>query len=159
MPFKIASLRLLKGRIGICPMPGRDGDYRGDLADMMAWSPGLVLTLATAAELAEKGASDLPADLAGKGVAWVHLPVADFATPAPPTDEHWPEASLRARSVLAGGGRVLAHCMGGCGRSGMALMRLMVDTGETPDGALAHLRAVRPCAVETPEQLAWASRA
>ncbi len=56
------------------------------------------------------------------------------------------------------GGRVLVHCMGGCGRSGMALLRLMVESGEPADRALARLRAVRPCAVETPEQLAWASQ-
>jgi hypothetical protein len=31
-----------------------------------------------------------------------------------------------------------------------------VEAGETPGAALARLRAVRPCAVETEAQLAWA---
>ncbi|MDH5531227.1 MAG: protein phosphatase, partial [Paracoccaceae bacterium] len=46
----------------------------------------------------------------------------------------------------------------GCGRSGMAVLRLMVEAGEPVDVALIRLRKVRPCAVETDAQLAWASR-
>src|SRR5690606_33735699 len=59
--------------------------------------------------------------------------------------------------ALEGGGRVLVHCLGGCGRSGMVALRLMIGAGETPEVALRHLRGVRPCAVETEAQLAWAT--
>jgi hypothetical protein len=38
----------------------------------------------------------------------------------------------------------------------MALLRMMVDTGEPGAQALARLRAVRPCAVETEDQRLWA---
>ncbi len=34
--------------------------------------------------------------------------------------------------------------------------RLMVEAGEAGDRALARLRAVRPCAVETEAQMGWA---
>jgi len=61
-----------------------------------------------------------------------------------------------ARQGGAGGGKVLVHCMGGCGRSGMAVLRLMVETGEPPHSALSRLRAARPCAVETDAQFDWA---
>jgi hypothetical protein len=33
----------------------------------------------------------------------------------------------------------------------------MVEAGEEPSAALKRLRAVRPCAVEMPEQFEWAS--
>ena len=52
---------------------------------------------------------------------------------------------------------MVVHCMGGCGRSGMILLRLMIDAGETPDSALARLRTARPCAVETKAQMRWAT--
>ncbi|MGB3280173.1 MAG: protein-tyrosine phosphatase family protein, partial [Pseudorhodobacter sp.] len=61
------------------------------------------------------------------------------------------------RAILARGGRLMVHCRGGCGRTGMIALRLMVDTGEEPGAALARLRAVRPCAVETDAQEVWAS--
>ncbi len=64
--------------------------------------------------------------------------------------------STAAHADLARGGRVLAHCYGGCGRSGMVLMRLMVEAGEDADPALERLRDARPCAVEAKEQRAWA---
>lgn len=157
MPFQITSLPLLNGLIGICPMPGRGGFYDADLSAIIRWSPDLVVTMTPVEELASKGAGSLPEDLHANGIDWRHLPVPDFGTPPARTAADWPEVSAFARDILAGGGRVLAHCMGGCGRSGMALMRLMVDTGENPDDALARLRAARPCAVETGAQLTWAT--
>ena len=69
----------------------------------------------------------------------------------------WPEVSALAAGILSSGGGVLAHCYGGCGRSGMAVLRLMVEAGEDAQAALIRLRAVRPCAVETEAQLAWAT--
>jgi hypothetical protein len=38
----------------------------------------------------------------------------------------------------------------------MVALRLMIECGESPPRALARLRAVRPCAVETPDQMQWA---
>lgn len=153
----IAELAVGGGMLGIGPMPGRGGNYTRDLAGVLAWGPALALTMTTGEELAAKGAEGLSDDLAGAGVAWLHLPIADFGAPSGETLAIWPAASARAREVLAGGGRVWVHCMGGCGRSGTAVLRLMVEAGEEPSTALARLRAVRPCAVETPEQFEWAA--
>lgn len=157
MPLTIASLPAGGGELALCPMPGRGGTYGADLCDLLAHGPALVLTMTTAEELAAKGAEDLPGDLAAHGIGWLHLPVTDFGAPDAAVGAAWPAASARARAVLAGGGKVLVHCMGGCGRSGMAVLRLMVEIGEEPQVALARLRAVRPCAVETDAQFLWAA--
>ena len=156
--FGVAEVKAGGGLIGLCPMPGRAGDYAGDLAAVLSWAPGLVVTMATAAELA-LGAEALPADLAAAGIAWRHLPVADFAAESIALGDGWAGVSAEARGMLASGGRVLFHCLGGCGRSGMAALRLMVDCGEAPEAALARLRRARPCAIETDEQLRWAAGA
>ncbi|MGL4279465.1 MAG: protein-tyrosine phosphatase family protein, partial [Albidovulum sp.] len=87
-----------------------------------------------------------------------HLPVADFAAESTALAEGWDAVSGEARAVLAAGGRVLIHCMGGCGRSGMAALRLMVEAGEAPEAAMVRLRRARPCAVETGDQYDWAAR-
>jgi len=68
----------------------------------------------------------------------------------------WPEVSKTVRTMLHGGGRVVVHCRGGCGRSGMVALRLMVECGEDRFSALTRLRGVRDCAVETKGQLHWA---
>jgi protein-tyrosine phosphatase len=157
MALVIAELPVGGGMLGIGPMPGRGGAYAADLRDLLAWGPRLALTMTTAEELAGQGADGLPRDLSAAAVDWLHLPIADYGVPSAETLEAWPRASSRALAVLAAGGLVWVHCMGGCGRSGTAALRLMVEAGEGPSAALERLRAVRPCAVETPEQFAWAA--
>ena len=154
----IAELTVGGGVLGLGPMPGRSGGYARDLAELLGWRPGLALTMTTLQELRENGAEGLPEDLAEAGVGWLHLPISDYGAPQGETAAAWPAASGWAREVLAAGGRVWVHCMGGCGRSGTAALRLMIETGEEPRAALARLRAVRPCAVETPEQFQWAAQ-
>lgn len=150
--MEIAEIEIGGRQRGICPMPGRTGDYAGDLAVLLAWSPRLVVTLAEAGELAARGAASLPADLAAAEVEWLHLPIPDFGTPPRALRDSWPKVSAQLHRA----DRMVVHCMGGCGRSGMILLRLMIEDGEAPDAALARLRAARPCAVETKAQMRWA---
>lgn len=155
--YLIADLPLRNGWLGIGPMPGRSGFYQSDLTTLLRWGPSLVLSMTPMAELERSDAGEFGSDLRDAEVAWRHLPIEDFGAPAPDTERLWPEASAAAHAALAGGGKVFAHCYGGCGRSGMALMRLMVEAGEDADPARARLRDVRPCAVETEAQAAWAA--
>lgn len=154
--FVISDVAAGPGRIGICPMPGRYGAYGLDMAAVQAWKPDLVLSMVESQELAKAGATNLATDLAKFGCGWSHLPIADFATPTGSTLLSWPAASAQVRGIVATGGRVLVHCYGGCGRSGMAIVRILVDMGEPPELALGRLRAVRACAVETEAQMDWA---
>ena len=156
--FILAELEAGGGRLALCSMPGRGGDYAGDLAAILRWRPVLVLTMATGPEIAAHGALRLSGDLAARGIGWRHLPVADYAAESTALREGWADAERDALAHLAAGGRVLAHCLGGCGRSGMAVLRLMVGAGEQPESALVRLRKVRPCAVETAAQFDWAAR-
>jgi protein-tyrosine phosphatase len=155
--FAIAELGLGNGTIGISPLPGRGGAYLADLARVLRWSPSLVLTMVTVDELERAGADRFGDDLEAAGIGWHHLPIPDFSAPPEATAALWPEASDASHEALAQGGKVLAHCYGGCGRSGMALLRLMVEAGEDADPALKRLREVRACAVEAESQRAWAS--
>ena len=155
--YAIADLPLGKGLIGIAPLPGRSGHYQRDLSRILGWGADLVLTMTESDELGFGDAGHLGEDLAVACVAWRHLPISDMGAPPPEVAALWPEVSQAAHGVLQDGGRVLAHCFGGCGRSGMALLRLMVETGEGVDDALARLRRARPCAVETEAQKLWAA--
>lgn len=157
--FQISDLRLGAGWIGICPMPGRGGHYDADIAKVLGWGPNLVFSLPTLPELVAYGAGHIGEDLADLGITWVHLPMDDFGIPTDDIAARWKSHSRQAHEVLRGGGRVLAHCMGGCGRSGMVLLRLMIEAGEDPAEALVRLRAARACAVETDAQKAWANPA
>lgn len=151
--FVIHRLRLGEGEIAITPMPGRTRHYHADWLRLLAWQPNLVISMTSQAELNGKGAGSLGADLANEQIDWLHLPVPDFGVPV---DMDWPDVRDQALGALGKNGRVLVHCFGGCGRSGMMVLRLMIAAGEQPDAALARLRRVRLCAVETDAQMDWA---
>lgn len=153
MRLTIAELSVGQGVLGISPCPGRAGFYEADLIAIQHWQPALVVSFITAEELG-RTAPGLGADLSRSGIEWAHLPTADYDTPS----TGWPKISALAHGELAKGRKVLLHCMGGCGRSGTAALRLMIEAGEAPEPALNRLRQARPCAVETPEQFLWASQ-
>lgn len=150
----IDDLAVAPGRIGICPLPGRGGNFDGDLAAIAAWRPAIVVSMTGLEEMTRFGAAGLGQALARQGIAHAHFPVADFGTPEA-TQAPWPELAARLHAALDSGGKVLLHCMAGKGRSGMIALRLMTERGHAPEVALAAIRAARPGAVETAEQERW----
>lgn len=154
--FVIHALSVGDGILAIAPLPGRSGGYDADLTHIRDWKPALVISLTTEAEMSVAGAGDLGQDLRDSGTRWVHFPVEDYSVPDQACEEVWHGFSRSALAALTGGGRVLIHCKAGCGRSGMAALRLMIEAGEDGDAALTRLRALRPCAVETEAQRHWA---
>lgn len=147
--FTIATLRLAGGgRLGISPLPGRFNDLLADVAAIARWDPQVVVSMTEQTEMAQHGAGHLGEALAQAGIAWHHLPIPDFSGPTAQAAAAWPALSARLHAVLDAGGGVLVHCRGGYGRSGMAVLRLLVERGEAPEAALSRLRAARPGAVE-----------
>ena len=155
--FQIFELPLGHGRLGVSPLPGRGDAYDADLIGLLQWNPDLVISMTTHQEMELRGASALGADLANSGTEWAHLPVRNFGTPTRETSMMWESVSKRAHRFFATQGRVLVHCFQGCGRSGMAALRLMVEAGEAPEPALVRLRKARACAVETDAQFRWSA--
>lgn len=153
-PFVIAPLPVGQGTLALCPLPGRLGDFPGDMAQILRFAPDLILSLTQDAERSALGAATLPDQITWAGIVWHPFPIPDFGIP--PADADWSAAANAATKILAKGGRVLVHCRGGLGRSGMVALRLMIEHGEAPDDALTRLRAVRPGAVETAAQHRWA---
>jgi protein-tyrosine phosphatase len=157
MPLAISTIPDRRGgRIGICRLPGRDGMLASDVAAIAAWSPRLVLSLATRAEMDAWGAGGLGDLLALRQIGWLHFPVQDYGVPDAEASARWPGLAARLHEALGGGDGVLLHCLGGRGRSGMIALRLMVERGGEPEAALTLLRSAVPGAVETPAQYAWA---
>jgi len=144
--FSISEISVGGGVLGLCPMP-----QAGDVAAMLDWRADLVLSLVEAPEFLALS-PDLGAALAAVGISQRLFPIADFGVPA----GDWQLLSAELHAALAQGARIVVHCRGGCGRTGMIALRLMVELGEVPEAALARLRGVRPCAVETEAQGIWA---
>jgi len=145
------------GRVGICRLPGLHGDLASDVGAIVEWNPKIVISLTERPEMEQCGSGNLAAELADAGIDWFHLPIRDYGAPDGDSATAWPNLAARLHKVLDDGNAVLLHCRGGRGRSGMIALRILVERGEGAEAGLTRLRSARPGAVETPEQLAWAS--
>jgi hypothetical protein len=145
------------GMLGVAPLPGRGGALAADIAVIRAWHPAVVVSMTEPEEMRRTGTADLPERLREAGIAWQAFPIRDFGVPAP-EEPVWPPLAAALHAFLNAGGRVLLHCHGGKGRSGMVAARLLVERGIAPAGALALVRAARPGAIETAEQEAWSAK-
>ena len=79
-----------------------------------------------------------------------HIPVADFGTPSL---AQLSEGVAYIRERAADDEPVYVHCWAGIGRAGTFLAAYLASTGIDVDEAVTWVRALRPGAVETAEQL------
>ncbi|MEA3410192.1 MAG: cyclin-dependent kinase inhibitor 3 family protein [Pseudomonadota bacterium] len=162
-PLRIAALDTpAGGRIGMTFCPGKrdpkamtgpwDRDIEADLRAIVDWGASAVVTLMEVHELTQLGVPELGGRVEASGMRWLHLPIRDVSIPGPSFETAWETAGEDLRSRLWNGQRIVVHCRGGLGRTGLVAARLLIELGEAPDQALARVRAARPGAVETCEQ-------
>ncbi len=153
------------GRIGITFCPGKCGpsgsgyvwqrDLAADLDVVATWKPDAIVTLIEDHEFAMLGVTGLGDRIEQRGIKWHHLPIVDVRPPDARFEAGWDMCSPGLVEALRRGGRVLVHCRGGLGRAGMVAARLLVELGVPPQDAVAKVRAARPGAIETAEQLRY----
>ncbi len=149
----------LPGRLGLTICPGRADrgrDLDQDLDALVRSGAEALVCLLTEDEMRWAGVERLSDVARARGLDFVHLPVPDQQAPALAEAERlvaWVEDHRRA------GRDVVAHCMGGLGRSGCLAAACLVAEGEAPVQAIRHVRYARgPRAVESTEQEAFVER-
>jgi atypical dual specificity phosphatase len=122
------------------------------------------------AALAERGFAGLvsltedplePDRVARAGLAYLHLPVRDFA--APRMGDVAAFVEFVRRVVSERGKPVAVHCGSGLGRTGTMLACFLVSEGRSAEEAMAEVRRKRPGSIESAAQeeavRAWEARA
>ena len=161
-PLRIDSVSAGAGCIGMTLSPGKKGpsnfggrwdrDLDSDLGVITAWRPTVVVTLIEADEFHLLQTPRLGERIREAGLEWRHLPIRDLQAPDARFEKAWTFAGAEFRDLLVRGGRVLLHCRGGLGRTGLVASRLLAELGEDPKSALQKVRAARQGAVETEPQ-------
>lgn len=165
-PLRIAELSVpgIPGVIGMTICPGKKGpsaygqswdrDLETDLELIRQdWHARVMVTLLDAHEFHMLGVEALH-DLASSllGPQWIHLEITDGEIPDSRFEQQWPLVRAQLIGTLAAGGKVLVHCRGGLGRTGLVVAQLLVETGLPADEAISLVRSVRNGAIETTEQ-------
>jgi ADP-ribosyl-[dinitrogen reductase] hydrolase len=130
----------------------RERDLAVDLDTVRDWGAAAVITLVEPKELTLLKVERLGEEVLHRNMVWFHLPIVDASIPDQRFEQEWEIAGEEVRALLRGGRDALVHCRGGLGRAGMIAARLLVELGMEPAEAIARVRAVRPGAIETPEQ-------
>lgn len=151
------------GSLGIAHCPGRNAidsagchwkrNLRDDLRDVAAWGASAVLTLLEDDEFARLGVPEFATEIRRTRLVWYHMAIPDMSTPGKAFDEAWARDGTRVLGSLRAGERVLVHCAGGLGRSGMIAAKLLTALGASASHAVAAVRRARPGAIETDGQL------
>lgn len=127
-------------------------DLETDVAAIRAWGAGAVVCLMESFELKLLDVEALSETVESEGMRWFHLPIRDVSVPSVAFENLWTVKGPELRAIVSKGGRVLVHCRGGLGRSGMVAARLLVEFGMKPDAAIALVRKQRPGAIENAAQ-------
>lgn len=160
-PLQIAELVLgpCMGSLGLTLCPGKKdpgSNWNRDLAiDLQAirhWGATTVVTLIEDHEFQMLGVQTIGQDVRDLGMNWLHLPILDVSVPDQRFEDGWVLEGPKLHKRLDAGERILIHCRGGLGRTGLVAGLILVERGCDPETAIQRVRAVRPHAIETQAQ-------
>jgi len=160
-PLHIAEVRLEQGggSLGLTLCPGKkdvsrswNRDLSTDLRAIRAWGATTVVTLIEDHEFRLLKIESLADDVLALDMSWVHLPIVDVSIPDRRFQDAWVSDGPKLHDRLDAGEKILIHCRGGLGRTGLVAGRILVERGCAPKNAIQRIRSVRPHAIETSEQ-------
>jgi protein-tyrosine phosphatase len=139
--------------LGMARLPGLWlSSLAKELSSIRAVGASTLVSLTESKELRWAGAGDFGAAVARAGLHWHHLPIRDFGIPDDGFEEAWSQVGPSLHQRLVAAERIVIHCYAGLGRTGLVVARILIEQGETPERALALVRAARPGAVQTARQ-------
>lgn len=160
-PLQIAEviLEVDSGTLGLTICPGKkdrgrnwNRDLRKDLQTIRDWGATTVVSLIEDQEFKMLGVESLGQDVRRLGMHWLHLPIVDVNIPDSRFENAWATEGPQLHRRIDAGEKILIHCRGGLGRTGLVAGRILVERGCLPKIAMQRVRAVRQRAIETPAQ-------
>lgn len=160
-PLRIAEVSLgeCEGKLGLTLCPGKkdagrgwDRDLTADLSAIQRWGASTVLTLIEPQEFVLLQVPEFGDCVARFGLHWIHLPIRDVDVPDERFLTGWNTAGPEVHRRIASGERILIHCRGGIGRTGLVAAQILIERGCSARDAIHRVRAKRPGAIETRAQ-------
>jgi len=167
-PLQIAEVAVgdKGGYLGLTICPGKvDADRKWmrdlqcDVDEITEWGASTVVTLIEDHEFGMLCVEKLEREVRQSGMQWIHLPIVDMNVPDHRFEDAWQTQSNEIHRRLDAGERILIHCRGGLGRTGLVAGLILVERGVPPKDAIKQIRSVRPHAIETAAQESYVRNA
>lgn len=152
-------LELESGALVLTPCPGtKDVALQASLEQLKEQGVQAVVTALDNAELAAKNVSELGDITQQLGMKWFQIEIEDDCAPDEVFATKWQQASPELHAILARGGKVAMHCMGGSGRTGLFAAHLLLEKEWALDDIVREVQALRPGAFTKPVQVEYIER-
>lgn len=152
-------LELESGALVLTPCPGtKDVALQASLEQLKSQGVQAVVTALDNAELASKNVSELGEITQQLGMKWFQIEIEDDCAPDEAFVVKWQQASPELHAILAEGGKVAMHCMGGSGRTGLFAAHLLLEKEWALDDIVREVQALRPGAFTKPVQIEYIER-
>lgn len=141
-------LKLSTGTLIFTPCPGSKGVSLPDsIGQLKAAGATAVITLMPTHELQQNDAERIDAVCEALGLAWYQLPIEDDCAPEQAFEAAFAEHKAAILALLQAGKKVIIHCKGGSGRTGLMAAILMTQLGYSPTEAQTLVQQLRPKAL------------
>jgi len=133
------------GALVLTPCPGtKDADLDTSLAQLKQQGVAAIVTALDESELASKGVAELGEKAQQLGMKWFQIEIEDDCAPGEEFAAKWQQASPELHQVIAQGGKVAMHCMGGSGRTGLLAAHFLLEKQWQLDDIVREVQALRP---------------
>lgn len=140
----------------LMPCPGtKEADLQSSLEQLKAQNVVAIVTAINSEEMANKNVAALGTISEELGISWFHMPIEDDCAPSDEFESKWPSVSPQLLALMADGGKIALHCMGGSGRTGLLAARLLLDKGWALPEVISQVQALRPGAFQKPIQIEY----
>lgn len=130
-----------RGQVAVLPRPQGSVLLRGELGNLRRQGVDVLVSMLTAAEIAEFDLQAEPAQCAEAGIVFRHFPIPDHSVP--PHQEPTYQFLRELHAETDAGRGVALHCFAGVGRSVLMAASVMVLAGYPVDRVFPLLSAAR----------------
>ena len=133
---------IVKGELSGASQPGLYGDWGSDISFLRNQGINFVMSLTEEPLIQENLAQE-------SDFGFYHFPIRDMDAPMP-RPAH--EAIMVLNKAIARGNKVLIHCKGGVGRTGMIGACYLVTKGYAAEDAITKVRQIHQPYIQTRNQ-------
>ena len=152
-------LDLETGALVLTPCPGTKGvELQASLEQLKAQGVEAIVSALDNTELAAKDVSALGELTQQLGMKWFQIEIEDDCAPGEEFAAKWSQVSPELHAILAQGGKVAMHCMGGSGRTGLFAAHLLLEKDWALEDIVREVQALRPGAFTKPVQVEYIER-